>query len=716
MIRKFFFLLIFLSGISLLAFQHVTPVAAATFTVTTNADSGAGSLRQAILDAANAAGADTIVFDNALSGGTITLTTGELVIGSDLSIDASALASPVTISGNDAQRVFEISYGFTVSMTNLIITKGNSMEGSGIRNNGNLTITRCRITSNVTTGVGGGIVNSMVATGMTIIQSEISNNVGTGGAGIFNAGKGMLIESSTISGNTTNGASSGGGLYLQQTTTIRNSTISGNDSGSASAILFLNSGQVLTLENCTITGNTNRNATVAGYAIEFGLNPVFNYSNTIIANNTYKDSTNQTIEGHDCSSIGATIGTNLNNLVEDGTCSAALSGDPKLAPLADNGGFTKTHALLTGSIALRAANATTFLSTDQRGVTRPQPAGTVSDIGAFESRISTMTAVKSYPELSATDTKPTVTLKLTRSLNGVIDTTFAPMDVLLDGTVDAPCPSLEGCETAAWTATWTVPYDPAYNYMVAEPIFPTGFAPSITQTSNTDPLRWTVENHKLPKLTLQKIFVTAGSGTPSLWTLSATKTGETTAALEGTADQVVSGFLTTGSYTLAEAGTETGFTPGTTWNCGTGNEAVTTITLAFADDVTCTITNTAIEPKLKLAMAFDPATSGTLDNWTLKATGSGATPTNLSGISGSDAVDSALAYPLAMDFLIGTYALSVEGTEPGFVPAASWNCGTGLEAVNEVTLAYGSDITCTMLNKYTAPTLPDTGFPSTAQP
>ena len=76
--------------------------------VTTNADSGAGSLRQAIIDACPGS---TITFDTAgvfATPQTITLTTGELVIDKSLTIDGPG-ASQLTVSGNNASRVFYMS-------------------------------------------------------------------------------------------------------------------------------------------------------------------------------------------------------------------------------------------------------------------------------------------------------------------------------------------------------------------------------------------------------------------------------------------------------------------------------------------------------------------------------------------------------------------------------------------------------------------------------
>ena len=74
----------------------------ATFTVTSTADSGAGSLRQAILDANAADGRDAIVFDASFDGGAedvIRLTSGQIAITGALKIDGGP---GVTITGDAA--------------------------------------------------------------------------------------------------------------------------------------------------------------------------------------------------------------------------------------------------------------------------------------------------------------------------------------------------------------------------------------------------------------------------------------------------------------------------------------------------------------------------------------------------------------------------------------------------------------------------------------
>ena len=94
-----------------------------TFQVTNLLDHGAGSLRQAVLNANAHAGADVIKFASGLHG-TITLTTGELAITDSLTIDGPG-ANKITVSGNNASRVFDISGSTTdVAIDGLTIAHG----------------------------------------------------------------------------------------------------------------------------------------------------------------------------------------------------------------------------------------------------------------------------------------------------------------------------------------------------------------------------------------------------------------------------------------------------------------------------------------------------------------------------------------------------------------------------------------------------------------
>jgi len=210
---------------------------------------------------------------------------------------------------------------------------------------------------------GGGIqgASSVTITNSTFSNNTVNCNTSTpcGGGGIYNYAT-LTITNSTFSGNST--ASDGGGIYNHATLTITNSTFSGNSAAYGGGI---NNQSSLTFTNSTLSGNT---ATGSGGGIYN--NNVVNYNNTIIANSS---------SGGDCYNVG-TIGINLNSLVEDGSCSASLSGDPNLGSLANNGGPTQTHALLTGSPAIDTG--VNCPATDQRGVTRPKDIA--CDIGAYE--------------------------------------------------------------------------------------------------------------------------------------------------------------------------------------------------------------------------------------------------------------------------------------------------------------------------------------------
>ena len=93
-----------------------------TLTVVNNLDSGTGSLRAEVAAAKNN---DTIVFAPSLDGQTITLTSGELDINKNLTIQGPA-ASQLTISGNQASRVFQVDYSVTATISGLSISNGHT--------------------------------------------------------------------------------------------------------------------------------------------------------------------------------------------------------------------------------------------------------------------------------------------------------------------------------------------------------------------------------------------------------------------------------------------------------------------------------------------------------------------------------------------------------------------------------------------------------------
>ena len=365
--------------------------AATTINVTTLADAGAGSLRQAIADAAPG---DTINF--AVSG-SIVLTSGPLVLDKTLLI-AGPGASALAISGNRTQPVFTVT-GSEVSLFGLTVRDGRSDQGAGvfnsatltvadctfsghrtftgaaIENSGGLGVYRCLFTKNHTDVYGSGIHNTGTA---RIVDSTFEDNDADSGGAIFNAGTATL-SGSTLARNLA--FASGGAIRNADgaTLSIINTTVSGNDAVGGGGIH--NSG-TLTIVSSTLTGNTG----LAGNGILN--NGAALLRHVIIANNG---------TGANCSGAVSSAGYNL-----DSGASCQLNGpgdrgstDPLLGPLGDQGGPTATHELLPGSPAIDGGDpagctdtAGGLLFRDQRGYTRSVDGdanGTaVCDIGAYE--------------------------------------------------------------------------------------------------------------------------------------------------------------------------------------------------------------------------------------------------------------------------------------------------------------------------------------------
>ena len=358
----------------------ITPCVNPATVINTN-DSGVGSLRDAIT---NVCTGGTINFDPALNGQTITLTSGELAINKSLTINGPG-ANLLTISGNNASRIFNIGNTFTVGISGLTMSNGRvntaTSEGGAIQNNGTLTITGSTISGNTVNGsgitVGGGISNKTTGN-LTLRDSTISGNSATGGSsnnggGIYNRGVATVINS-TISGNSATGAAGlGGGLCMDPvsgTASIINSTVSGNSASVAGGGLHATG--TVNVRNTIVAGNTSPTSPDV--------------------RNAFVSQGNNLIGAND-GSTGFTNGVNNDKV---GTVASPLNA--LLAPLGNYGGPTQTHALLPGSPAIDAANNCVTdaahcgdanipqLTTDQRGAGFNRLVNTTVDIGAFESR------------------------------------------------------------------------------------------------------------------------------------------------------------------------------------------------------------------------------------------------------------------------------------------------------------------------------------------
>ena len=310
---------------------------AATITVTTTADSGPGSLRQAIQAAAPG---DTINFSVT---GAITLTSGELFITKNLIIQGPG-ATSLAISGDDASRVVRVGPGTTVTITDITIRNGYTYAGAGIENNGALMLINVAVRDNNSESSGGGILNygPLNLTNVTISGNTASGAHPLGGGGIAHFGGAATLNNVTISGNSainTGGADNGGSgggisVYNPATLNLNNVTIVNNSASASVPDLGTGGGIDVSIE---------------AYA------DTVNFKNTLIAGNTSSGA------GPDCF---GTLTSQGYNLIQD-TAGCVIAGDatgnvtgqdPLLAPLAYNGGATQTHGLLSGSPAIDTGN------------------------------------------------------------------------------------------------------------------------------------------------------------------------------------------------------------------------------------------------------------------------------------------------------------------------------------------------------------------------
>jgi predicted outer membrane repeat protein len=213
------------------------PAAASQFTVTTAADSGVGSLRQAVLDANANAGADDVVFDPNVDTQTITLTSGALSVTDDLTVTGDGATNTI-IDGNGTDRIFLITGSPTFTITGATLQNGVASSGGGgaIDSDGAVTIDATVVTDNSAPGDGGGIAADEV----TVQNGSVvrANQAATEGGGVFALSGDVIVTDSAIGGASPSdgntAVSAGGGVRAfdgSATATITNATVSHNTSG-----------------------------------------------------------------------------------------------------------------------------------------------------------------------------------------------------------------------------------------------------------------------------------------------------------------------------------------------------------------------------------------------------------------------------------------------------------------------------------------------------
>jgi hypothetical protein len=393
---------------------------AATFTVTSGADGGAGTLRAAVTAANSTPGADAVTFAIPHTDSSYDAATGRYTIS--LLTPLPLLAESVTITGPGANlltirrspsaaadvrdfRIFYVSGGtyliadLTISSGRLLYVAGSEVfvpDGGGIYNAGSLTLTR------------------VVVSGNAVVKNDASTGTSTvAGGGIYSTGTLNLIGS-TVSGNTLSGAtrSQGGGIANFGTLNLTNSTVSGNSavssaSSPASSVVaqgggIYNFSGAVRLTSSTVTDNSadappESSPGAQGGGIANILNSArpgtVTLRNSIVADNRVAAGG----AGPDLSGAFNSLDFNLIGNTAGATIGGSGANDirnqnPLLGPLTLDGGQTPTHAPQAGSPALDKGEAS-FLSADQRGFPRPaddpsigNAGGDGSDIGAYEAQ------------------------------------------------------------------------------------------------------------------------------------------------------------------------------------------------------------------------------------------------------------------------------------------------------------------------------------------
>jgi hypothetical protein len=403
--------------------------------VTSCADDGPGSLREAVT---NAEDGDNIDLSE-LACATITLTTGAIAVPVPDLVVLGPGRHRLAIDGGGVDRVFIHPYGGALILASLTVRNGRDREtgfdvagggciasagyltlddaqvegcysgGEGAYGGGiyaySLTMRNSTLSGNVAHGVhenagtaafgGGAFVYTMDLTGSTLsgnLADHSPNPPRTSydiGGGLITV-RGGTVAGSTVESNTSQGRA--GGVATFGDVVISNSTFSGNHARSEMAgALFLRRPATARIANSTFTGNEAATGGGALWLMTDGTN---------LESSLLWD--NRPTEIGASAAVTLTGGHDLVGNADAGIAlpSDTLHADPLLGPLAWNGGPTRTHALGSASPALDAGSDLDALGYDQRGEGFARVHGAGPDIGAFEQQPVPAVVAAPVPALS----------------------------------------------------------------------------------------------------------------------------------------------------------------------------------------------------------------------------------------------------------------------------------------------------------------------------
>ena len=387
-------------------------------------------------------GIDTITFDRGIVD--IVLFEGELVARGELRVGARVRVTIRRDADAPPARIFDVVGGdepAKLSLDNIAVRDGHTTassaagRGAGIRSAGDVVLVDSLVAENRTDGDGARGGGIQAADAVTLTDSEVSDNTTAGesarGAGIWadsvmltnsrllrNIASGdgvygggayagsVFLTDSTVADNSANGITdtNGGGIFATESAVVTRSLITGNSTNTVSAggggIASIGAVQVL---NSTVSGNT---AYLGGGIAA----PLLTIRNSTIADNISADGISGGVAlllvqgasqfyigssivdgnpGDIGSPLGAATVEGSDNIVGNAAASVTLPNDtrdcdPALAPLADNGGPTWTHALEAASCAIDTGDNPLDFPNDQRGA--PRTSGAATDVGAYETQ------------------------------------------------------------------------------------------------------------------------------------------------------------------------------------------------------------------------------------------------------------------------------------------------------------------------------------------
>ncbi|HVQ40051.1 MAG TPA: choice-of-anchor Q domain-containing protein, partial [Pyrinomonadaceae bacterium] len=681
------------------------------------------TLREAITAANNHSGKDTITFD--LPGpGPHTIQLDSQLPSPDGDVDIlNNSGESVTVRGegaDDPYHIFAIAGVQTVNISGLTITNGSGALPGGTTNTGGgiyingatLNLTDCIVSGN-TAQIGGGIYSTGT---LTLTNSTVSgNSASSNGGGIKNDGGTLNLTNSTVSGNLANEV--GGGIFNHSgTLTLTNSTVSGN-SGVVFAGGILNKGNgTLNLTNCTVSGNSTNvdgggiyiedgSATLTGVTITDnradndnngegeggGIYTFWDYNPPLLRSTIVAGNFKGTGSAADDIAYAPVAGTSSYNLIGTGGSGGLTDGvnhnqvgvaNPGLLPLANNGGPTQTHAVLSTSPAIDKGNA--FGSTtDQRGTGFPRVVGAAADVGAVEGPDIDPPTVTINQALTQADPTNVSPVNFTVVFSEAVSN-FATGDVTLSGTAGATTANVTGSDTT---------YNVAVSGMTANGTIVATIAAGKATDASGNPNAASTSTDNTVTFTAFPANITATAGTPQSATINTAFATALQATVTDGSGTPVSGVNVT--FTAPPSGASGTFANGTATTTATTNAS------GVATATTFTANGTVGGPYVVMASAGALATSFSPTN---------TSPANVSGTktkSGGNTPGSTITYTVVLSNSGAAAQANNSGNEfTDTLPAslslvsATASSGTAATAANTVTwngsIAGGGSVTITI--------------------